>query len=127
MAFYIKQNDTSPAFMRQFLNSEGAAVSLAGATVVFNMASVAGTLVCNARPAVVFTGTLPAELGGGTVTAADGWMKYAWTAPDTATPGVYRSEFQVTFGDGSVETAPNATWEMVTITPDISAANYPGS
>ena len=125
MAFYIKQNDTSPAILRQLLNAAGNPVDLTGATVVFNMASVAGTLVCNANAASVFTGTLPAELGGGTVTAADGWVRYIWTATDTAAPGQYIAEFQVTYADSSVETAPNASFESVTITPDISAANYP--
>lgn len=124
MTFYIKQNDTSPAIMRQMRDSTGAAINLTGATAVFNMASTAGVLVCNAKAASVFVGTLPAELGGGTVTAADGWLKYAWVAADTATSGVFRAEFQVTYADGSVETAPNASYETVTITPDISAANY---
>lgn len=125
MAFYIKQGDTSPAILRQFLDASGNPVNLTGATIKFNMAMDTGQLICNQKAATIFTGTLPAELGGATVTAAQGWMKYAWVAADTAIPGVARAEFQVTFNDGSIETVPNLGYETVTITPEISAANFP--
>lgn len=125
MTFYLKQNDTSPALMRQMLNAAGDPINLTGATAVFNMASIFGVMTCSAKPAVIFTGTLPAELGGATVTAADGWLRYNWDAADTDTAGIFAAEFQVTYAGGAIETAPNGSHETVVITPEISAANYP--
>lgn len=125
MAFYIKQGDTSPALLRQMKDASGNPISGVGASAKFNMAMSTGQLVCNQKTATIFAGTLPAELGGATVTAADGWLKYTWAAGDTATAGTAVAEFQVTFADASIETFPNVGYEVVNITPEISAANFP--
>lgn len=113
MTFYLKQGDTSPAILKQMLAADGTPVNLTGAIVRFSMASKAGVNVIDRAAAAVFTGTLP---GGGVVAASDGWMRYVWTAPNTAAPGEFNAEFEVTFADGSIETAPNSGYETIHIT-----------
>jgi len=117
MTFYIKQGDTSPAILKQFLDASGTKANLTGATVKFSMAMVGGVVVINKATATVFVGTLPS---GTAVTAADGWMRYAWLAGNTATAGEANAEFEVTFGDGTIETVPNHLYETIIITAQIA-------
>ena len=112
MAFYIKQGNTSPAILRQLQDAGGAPVNLAGASVRFSMASPDGTVRIARAVAAVFTGALP---GGGMASAVDGWMRYAWAVGDTAIAGQFNAEFEVTYADASVETAPNAGYEAIHI------------
>jgi len=91
--FYIKQNDTSPDFAAVLTDAAGNLAALTGATVQFHMAEEDGTVVVDAVATVVST-----------VTAT---VSYAWQVGDTATPGKYYAEFEVTFSNGKVETFPN--------------------
>lgn len=115
--FYIKQGDTGPAILKQVLDAGGAAINLTGASVRFSMASAAGSVVINRALAQVFAGTVP---GVGVVTAADGWVRYAWVTGNTASAGQFNAEFELTLSDGSVETAPNSRHETVHISPAIA-------
>ncbi len=91
--FYIKQNDTSPALQVTLKDGDGNAVDVTGATTVFSM-SVGGV-------------TKVSEQSVTAVTAASGIVKYDWQAGDTGTVGNYLGEFEVTFGDGTIQTYPN--------------------
>lgn len=93
--FIIKRNDTSPVMEARILGKTQQPVSLAGATVVFNMRNAAGGVVINRAPVVVLDN-------------AAALVRYSWIAADTARSGTYQAEFEVTFADGKVETFPKS-------------------
>jgi len=102
--FTIKSNDTSPKLLYELDLLPGQ--TLVGATVRFHMAEADGTVVVDAA---------------GTVEdAAAQQIAYAWGVGDTASPGTYRAEFEVTFSDGSVETYPNSDYLKIIIKPDLA-------
>lgn len=107
MAFYIKQNDTSPNLRAILKDGDEVAVNLTGATIRFHMRTVGGeTAVVDADASIV--------------TAESGIVQYIWDAADTATVGSYQAEFEVTFADTSVETFPNNGYIRIEITDDIT-------
>jgi archaellin len=64
-----------------------------------------------AATGVVFRGTSTSGLAGFTgsctiTTAASGIVTYAWGASDTATPGIYRCEFVITWTGGNTQMVP---------------------
>ena len=101
--FRLKRGDTSPAL--RFALSP-ATVNLAGATVVFNMRSVGGVPVISRAAASIVTSSPPV-------------VEYIWTAEDTAAPGLFQAEFEVTYTDGAVETFPNDGNITVQISGDL--------
>jgi len=104
--FYIKQNDTSPAIQATVKDGSGNAINVTGASVVFNMRTVSGTV--------------KVDRGAGTVVdGAAGQVKYQWQVGDTDTTGVYEAEFEVTYADSTVETFPNKGYIKVKIEDDI--------
>jgi hypothetical protein len=103
---YMKQGDTKPDLELTFLDGNGSAVDLTGATVVFSMRR-AGTVVISEQACTL-------------VTAASGEAKYVWQAGDTDTAGVYEGEAEVTFSGGGVETWPNSKHIRIEITPQIA-------
>lgn len=103
--FKIKRGDTSPAMLYQL---SPASVVLSGASVVFNMrADGEEENVVDRSPAVV-------EVATGTPT-----LRYNWLAADTAAPGAFLGEFEVTYVDGSVETFPNSGFIQIQIDEDL--------
>jgi hypothetical protein len=48
-----------------------------------------------------------------------GIVTYDWQTGDTDVSGVYYAEFEVTYGDGSVETFPNSGNISIKITPEL--------
>jgi hypothetical protein len=44
---------------------------------------------------------------------------YTWVAGDTANPGIYDVEFEVTWGTGKIETFPNSGYKSLEITTDL--------
>ena len=105
MTFYLKQHDTLPALEASLINPDGTAVDLTGAAVKFVMTAADGTPVVDAAGAIV-------------APATDGKVRYDWLAEDTAVPGAYRAEFEVTFV-GSRYTFPNNDYLAVQITKSL--------
>ena len=101
MTFYIKENDTAPAFRAILKDGDGNAVNVAGATIRFHMLTREGVVKVDAA-AVINDG-------------AAGDVQYEWTAGDTDTPDVYNAEFEVTYADTTVETFPNSSHETVIV------------
>lgn len=101
----VKQNDTRPLEAKLAVNS--VAIGLAGATVRFHM-----------RPRTPGVGSTVNGLCT-IVDAAAGRVRYAWLPADVDTPGLHRAEFEVTFGDGTVETFPNDGWLDVEILAEL--------
>lgn len=97
--FYIKRNDTSPS-VEATLSAKGSPVDLTGATVYFHMSDGLGGL-----------GTI--------VDPSTGKVRYDWQAGDTATAGVYYSEWEVVYADGKKETFPNDGYSTIKILEDL--------
>ncbi len=107
MTFFIKRNDTSPAFQATLKDADDTVVNLTGATVRFHLVTPTGTTVVDAAATVV--------------TASAGLVRYAWATngADTASAGRYNAEFEVTYSDSTVETFPNYDYETVRIWEDL--------
>lgn len=106
MAFYIKQNDTSPSVQAALTDANNQAISLVGASVQFHMEDIEGNLKVNSAM------TITNDIGG--------IVQYDWVSGDTDTVGTYYVEFEVTYFDGSVETFPNNNKEVIIIRPELN-------
>lgn len=102
MSFSIKQNDTSPSLQATLKDAANTGVDLSGATVVFRMKSVDGTLKVENNMTVV--------------DADSGVVRYDWRSGDTDTNGTYLVEFRVTYVDGKIETFPNTEQLALVVT-----------
>jgi hypothetical protein len=107
--FTIKSNDRLPSIQAAFATA-GAAVNLASATAVkFIMKSAQGNTVKVNTAAVI-------------VDAATGVVRYDWLSADTATPGSYIAEWEVTWGGGKKQTFPTGTYHTVDVLADLDGA-----
>lgn len=108
MADYtIKEGDTRPTLRAALYDPNGVAVNLAGATVRFAMGVQPGSPLV-AAPATI-------------VDAANGIVEYAWVAGNTDTAGTFYGEFQVTFGDLTVESFPNDGYIQILVKAEMGA------
>jgi hypothetical protein len=89
---YMKQGDTEPPVDATLCDRNGP-VDLTGTTVNFIMKFPTGSVKVNA-PATI-------------IDAVNGVVKYSWGPTDTDTPGMLRSEFQVSLVGGKIVTFPN--------------------
>jgi len=101
--FKIKQNDTLPQLKFQLKP----AVDLTGATVVFNMRTIAGSLKINRKSATVESIDPPI-------------VGYQFDGTDTNTVDSYEGEFEVTFADSNIGTFPNDGYIPIEVTDDIA-------
>lgn len=105
MAFYIKQNDSSPSLRVALKDGDGTAIDLLGASVKFYLVPVGETTpIVNATASIL----------------ANGIVQYDWDNGDTSTPGTYKGEFEVTYAGGDVETFPNSDYISVIIKPELN-------
>lgn len=88
----VKEGDTAPNPTSTLTDGSGNPVNLTGASVTARLEKLNETIVFE-RTAVIDN-------------AVGGIVHYAWQAGDTANPGAYRLEWQVTFSGGAVETFP---------------------
>ena len=110
--FEIRAGDRLPAISATITDGrpapgfpDGAAVDLTGTVVRFVMRVLDGSRPLLDAAAVV-------------VDPAAGEVVYEWGAGDTATPGTYLAEWQITFGDNRRLTVPNGQ--------AIAIASHPG-
>lgn len=106
MAFSIKQNDTSPSLQATLKDAALNPVDLTGATVMFHMKSVDGTIKIDQQMTVT--------------NASGGVVQYDWQSGDTDTVGTYYVEFEVTYADSSVETFPNNGNKVVSVVRELN-------
>lgn len=106
MAFSIKQNDTSPTLQATLKTAALVPVDLTGATVMFHMKSVDGSIKVNTQMSIT--------------NASGGVVEYSWQAADTDTVGTYYVEFEVTYADLSVETFPNNGNKIVSVVKELN-------
>jgi len=103
-SFTVKGGDRREAIQRTLKDSAGVAVSLAGASVKFRM-----------RKKRSSGGTFKVDTTATIVDAPTGVVKYSWAAIDVDAPGAYRGWFEVTFGDATKQSFPNAGWILVLV------------
>ena len=107
MAFFIKQNDTSPALQATLKDGSGTVINLTGCSVNFHMRKIGDTAVKTDASATISD-------------ALNGVVYYQWVASDTDTIGSFECEFEVTFSGGEIESFPNNKFINVEITDDIT-------
>lgn len=107
MAFFIKQNDTQPAFQAVLEDGAGDPINLDGASVRFHMRAIGAASV-------------KVDAAASVILAVSGIVRYNWSADDTDTVGSYQAEFEVTYADASIETFPNNGYVRVEIIDDIT-------
>ena len=107
MAFYIKQNDTSPFLLATLKDGNGNLIDLTAATVRFHMRAVGASSATVDGSAAI-------------VNEDQGAVKYTWQAGDTATAGIYEAEFEVTYSGGAIETFPNDGFIRIVVTDDVA-------
>lgn len=100
------QNDTSPSLQANLKDYQGNAINLNGCTVQFQMVSLDKTVEV-VQPATVQD-------------AAAGLVQYEWQPNDTSTAGTYYVQFEITYGDGAVETYPNNDKLTLIIKPELT-------
>jgi len=105
--FYIKQNDTSPSLEATLEDGYGVPVDLTNASVRFHMRALGAVSAVVDQPADV-------------VDEVNGVVRYVWQDSDTAVPGNYQAEFEVTFISSKIETFPNSKYIDIKITDDIA-------
>lgn len=94
MAFYIKQNDTSPAIETILQSDDGSVIiDLTDCEINFHMT--------HSQRDVEITGACEILDEDG------GRVRYQWVTGDTSVAGWYRAEFEVTYSDAKIETFPN--------------------
>jgi hypothetical protein len=106
MAFSIKQNDTSPSLQATLKDASLNPIDLTGATVMFHMKSVGGTVKVDQQMTIT--------------DATGGVVQYDWQSGDTDTVGTYYVEFEVTYADSSVETFPNNGNRAVSVVRELN-------
>lgn len=108
--FVIKAGDTSPAVEATLTDGNGDPHDITGADVQFHMTPLGdeGT----AQPTVDAAATVT-DAGGGIV-------RYDWADGDTADPGIYSAEFEVTYNSGVTETFPNDGYFEIAITEGVA-------
>jgi len=109
--FWIKRGDTRPVLRSLLLDGDGNVVSLVNAT--------SARLIARGE-----NGQLKTLTGTTTIEppASGGHVVYTWGAGDTATPGEFFAEFEVTWSDAGVQTFPTAGYIELTIAGDLDSA-----
>jgi hypothetical protein len=103
--FALKQDDTLSALTATLENAAGNAVNLTSADIVFQMRLGEGSSwVVNSSSGVTIT------------SATGGTVRKTWTAAQTDTPGLYYSQWVVTWSSG-VQRFPNGSWDTILIHP----------
>lgn len=103
----MKRGDTRPILIVALTDAEDTPVDVTGATLRFLMRE-------QAAPATVVLNTTAT-----TPNAASGILHYVWVAGDTATIGRFYGEFEVTFADGTVLTAPTDDYLRIIVKDDL--------
>lgn len=107
--FQIKAHDRLPAFRVQLQNEvDGSPVDLTNATgVKFIMVTDPARTATISATAVMET------------PLTQGIVRYDWAAVDTATPGKFLGEWEVTWTGGKKQTFPTQTYHTIEVLADL--------
>lgn len=109
--FTIKQNDTWPPLEATLKDGNGVAIDLTEAAQVRILL----------ESDTVTVKTSPADI----VDAPNGKISYEWEAAageepaDTAFPGTYKMEFEITWGPGKIQSVPNDSYKELEIVEEL--------
>ena len=103
---YVKQNDTKPDVLATALDYNDDAIPLNGATIKFFMNRLDGTNKVDGTASIVV--------------AEDGTMNYVWQTGDLDTVGKYNAEFQITFPDTTILTAPSKGYITIIVVTELN-------
>ena len=92
---YLKKNDLQPYYYAKVKDSDGAAISLVGATIYCTMKLLSGAIKINRQTA-----------GVNITDESAGEFEYQWQSGDTDTAGVYAIEFEINPAAGGKFTVP---------------------
>jgi hypothetical protein len=108
--FTLKAHDTLPIIQATLTDGTGSPPPLGtpGTAVWFIMAQVDGPMVFRKAAVIV-------DVDGGVV-------QYRWVAADTATPGTFQAEWEVTYPAADKQTFPTETYHVVRILADLDGA-----
>ena len=118
--FYIKSYDTAPPIRATLQDGLGNDVNIEGAEVLFILRHIWDPETHRRPGPQLFAN--PAnndQVGDDTM----GDVSYEWQPGDTAIPGGYWAEWEVTFLDGSVETFPDADHVKVAVIKHLEDAD----
>jgi hypothetical protein len=104
--FRMRRGDLQAYYYASVVDSDDVAVDLTGASAVFSMRSVDGTLKIDRKAAVI-------------TAATSGYLEYRWASGDTDTAGEYYIEFEITPSSGGKFTLPAYDKAVVIITDDL--------
>ena len=108
VSFRSGTGTTTVSVKETLKDGDGNVINLTDASVRFHMRAIDAT-----------SSTVDAD-GSVVSPATGGVVQYAWASGDTATTGMDSAEFEVTYGDGSIETFPNYDYIRVEIIDDIA-------
>lgn len=115
--YVMKANDLLPA-IQGAASTAGTPVNLTSATLIKFFMRAADA---NFQP--VTTGTLKVNATATAVApTTSGVLRYDWVVGDTAVPGNYVGEFQVTFPGAKPQTLPTTSYITITILADLDGA-----
>lgn len=109
--FTIKQNDTWPPLTATLKGDGGAVIDLTEAAEV--------RILLKSDTVTIKTG--PVDI----IDAVNGKISYEWEAAageepaDTAFPGTYKMEFEITWGPGKVQSVPNDSYKELEIVEEL--------
>jgi hypothetical protein len=103
----IKKGDTAKPIRIPLADADGPALLL-GATCTFHMKQVKGVKAVT-RVAQAVNEAAPAD------DPDAGWVEVWPQAGDVDTPGIYRGDVTVVFGNGKQETFPSEGWFMIQV------------
>lgn len=108
--FSIKAHDRLPSIQAQLFSGNDP-VNLSTATTVFFTMRLVGS-----------TGTPKVDTAATIVDAINGIVRYDWVDADTANPGSYEAEWEVTWTGGKKQTFPTLTYHTVDILADLDGS-----
>ena len=102
--FSITQGDLAPSFSQQLSYPDGTLPDLTGASVWLRYRPLDGDVTNEVLGVAAIVGT-----------PSNGIVRYDWTAPDTATPGVLLADWKVLFPGGKTESFPGDSYLRIKI------------
>jgi len=111
MTFTIKRGDTSPNIVFELKNSNETNRNISGYNNIrFYM-----------RDATTAEVIISEDISGNVIVedSQRGYVEYDWSEGDTKKSGLYHSEVEVEFSNGSIETFPNNGFVEIEILEDI--------
>jgi len=103
---YVKQNDTKPDIKAIILDDDDEIIDLTNATAKFFMCDISGIVKVDGTADVT--------------DATAGEVKYTWVTGDLDTVGTYTAEFQITFADASILTAPSKGYMTIVVSTELN-------